>query len=97
MRAANEHLSVDRGQITEENIIECKEAISEGMAILEHRQKMIKLADSSDAGWLAVHEYETNPLADNSDDEKRIFRAQSRADRKIKEDKKKRRESRKVA
>ena len=94
MKEADDHLAKDMDQLTEQNVLNCREALSQGMTIVQQRQKMIKLADSSDAGWLVVHEYVSNPLADNSDDEKRIFKAQSRADRKLKDDKKKRKESR---
>ena len=90
MKEADDHLSKDMDQLTEQNVLNCREALSQGMTIVQQRQKMIKLADSSDAGWLVVHEYVSNPLADKSDDEKRIFKAQSRADRKLKDDKKKR-------
>ena len=45
---------------------------------------MIKLADKSDAGWLVVQEYEQDNLADNSEDEKRIKKAQDKACRKPK-------------
>nr|XP_054749610.1 uncharacterized protein LOC129255079 [Lytechinus pictus] len=58
--------------------------ISEGIQILEHRQKLIKIADSSDGGWNTVDEYEKNSLAADSDDEKRLIRAESRAQRKKK-------------
>ncbi|CAB4031942.1 integrase recombinase xerD homolog, partial [Paramuricea clavata] len=49
---------------------------------LHLRQKKIKLADKSDAGWLAVKEYEAEDLASDSDDEKRIKKAQASAVRK---------------
>ena len=42
---------------------------------LVHRNKLIKLADMSEAGWAAVSEYETHQLADDSEDEKRIIKA----------------------
>ncbi|XP_033758108.1 uncharacterized protein LOC117340457 [Pecten maximus] len=61
-----------------------KSLIAEGMDLINHRQKLIKLADTSEAGWKAVEEYISNPLASDSDDEKRMDRARSRADRKIK-------------
>lgn len=60
------------------------EKIEEGMAMLERRQKLIKLADSSELGWRTVSEYETNAIADNSDDEKKMWKAESRAQRKFK-------------
>ena len=49
------------------------------------RQKLIKLADKSDAGWLVVQEYEQEKLADDSEDEKRIKKAQEKAARKKKQ------------
>ncbi|XP_060082590.1 uncharacterized protein LOC132561897 [Ylistrum balloti] len=52
--------------------------------MLEYRQKLIKLADSSEFGWKTVKEYEANSIADNSDDEKKMVKAENRAQRKIK-------------
>ncbi|XP_033732905.1 uncharacterized protein LOC117322230 [Pecten maximus] len=60
------------------------EKISEGMDIIKHRQKLIRLADSSESGWSTVSEYENNELADDSDDDRRIQRAENRAQRKLK-------------
>ncbi|XP_068761894.1 uncharacterized protein [Montipora capricornis] len=37
------------------------------------------IADKSDAGWLVVQEYEQEELADDSEDEKRIKKAQEKA------------------
>lgn len=50
--------------------------------LLKHRQKIIKLADQSEHGWKMVTEYEANPVASDSDDEKRIYKAEARASRK---------------
>jgi len=60
-------------------------SIGEGLKILNHRQKLVKLADQSENGWKTVTEYETHSLADDSEDEKRILRAE-----KAKSDKKNR-------
>ena len=46
--------------------------------LIERRQKLIKLVDKSEAGWLAVDEYESE-LAEDSADEKRIRKAQDKA------------------
>jgi SET domain-containing protein len=43
----------------------------------------------SDLGWRVVQEYEANPLADDSDDEKKLFKAEARAERKVKAEKSK--------
>ena len=44
------------------------------MSLLNYRQKIIKIADSSDLGWRVVHEYEANPLADDSKKRKSCLR-----------------------
>ena len=56
--------------------------MKEGEKLIDARQKNIKIADRSEHGWATVAEYE---LADNSDDEKRLFRADQRAGRKWKQ------------
>ena len=52
--------------------------------LIAHRQKLIRLADLSELGWRVVSEYEANPLASDSEDEKRIYRAEARANRRLK-------------
>ncbi|XP_061167205.1 uncharacterized protein LOC133176050 [Saccostrea echinata] len=44
-------------------------------------------ADSSPAGWKTVNEYQSNEIADNSDDEKKIRSAENRALRHQKQNK----------
>jgi len=43
--------------------------ISEGIELINYRQKLVKLADTSEAGWKAVEEYVANPIASDSDDD----------------------------
>ena len=59
--------------------------VFEGLDLLSNRQKVIRLADSSDLGWSVVKEYQANLLASDSEDEKRMMRAEARASRKLKE------------
>ena len=51
---------------------------------LKHRNKLIKIADTSDGRWDTAHQYQVNPIASNSDDESKIIRAENRAIRKKK-------------
>ena len=62
----------------------------EASDMLGYRQKLILMADSSELGWKVANEYETNPLAEDSDDERRIFKAEARAARKAKAERGKR-------
>ena len=57
-------------------------SLEEGMKLPKDRQKLIKIADRSEFGWSTVAEYVEDELAENSDDEKRLFRAEGRAKRK---------------
>lgn len=51
---------------------------------LAHRIKMILFADSSSAGWRAVDEYESQGIADDSDDERKMRRSERAAEAKMK-------------
>ena len=66
-----------------------KEALKEGEKLLTARQKLIRIADRSEYGWSTVAEYEEDELADGSDDEKRLYKAELRAGRKVKATKQK--------
>jgi len=57
------------------------------LQLLRQRQKMILLADSSELGWREVNEYESNPIASDSEDERKIYRAEARALKKAKAEK----------
>ena len=67
------------------DVEKARTAIKEGEKLIDARQKVIKIADRSEHGWATVAEYEEHELADNSDDEKRLFRAEARAGRKLKQ------------
>ena len=53
-----------------------KVALESGTELVSKRVKAIKLADKSELGWATVNEYLSDELASDSDDEKRIYRAE---------------------
>ena len=61
-----------------------------GEALLLNKQKLMKLADHSELGWSVVKEHKAGELADNSEDEKKIARAEKEAERKALKRKKRR-------
>ncbi|KAK3105585.1 hypothetical protein FSP39_001110 [Pinctada imbricata] len=66
-----------------------KETLSSATEKLKKRNKLIKIADTSEGGWETVRQYENNPVASDSDDESKINRAESRAVKKRKASKQK--------
>ena len=62
--------------------------LNEGTKVVAVRQKHIKIADRSKLGWGVVAAYKNDELAEDSDDEKRLFKA----GRRLKGDSKRKRE-----
>ena len=60
-----------------------KAILESGIAILNERIKELRIADSSDAGWETVNVYRSHPLASDSDDDKRIRKAEKLAKEKL--------------
>ncbi|KAK3741662.1 hypothetical protein QZH41_005090 [Actinostola sp. cb2023] len=55
-----------------------KEELSKGDKLMSERQNDILLADKSEFGWATVNEYKKHELAEDSDDEKRIYKSELR-------------------
>ena len=58
-------------------------AIDRGKRLIAERQKLIRIADSSDLKWNVTSEYTVDELADNSEDEKRLEKAERAAEQKV--------------
>jgi hypothetical protein len=67
-----------------------KQLLKKGSDMIRERQKLIKIADRSDQGWKTADEYEKDPVANDSDDEKRIRKAESAAEKKAVKERQKR-------
>ena len=68
---------------TPPEIEKAETALQEGEQCIAERQMLLRIADRSEDGWGTVEEYQEDELAENSGDEKRLFRAEQRAGRKI--------------
>ena len=75
--------------------MKAKDSASEGKQLIQQRQKLLKLADSSELGWKVVSEYQSNPLASDSEDEKKMYKAELTVERKVRRDQMKRNKGRK--
>ena len=62
-----------------------KRSLDEGWQLVSKRIKAIKLADKSEYGWHTVIEYLSDDLASDTNDEKRMWRSEKRAEKKMKE------------
>lgn len=75
-------LSEANDELNKDKVAEANEKISKSLDLVKQRQKLIRLVDSSQAGWRAVDEYVKNPIASFLEDETEIQEAQNRTERK---------------
>ena len=83
-KAVTEAVEDAQATLRTKDLEKTKEALDRGMALLKERQKLILLADKSPYGWKTVLEYKHHDLADDEEDEKKIYRPESRGARAVK-------------
>uniref|UniRef100_A0A1X7VSP3 Uncharacterized protein n=1 Tax=Amphimedon queenslandica TaxID=400682 RepID=A0A1X7VSP3_AMPQE len=69
-------------EATKQTLDNAKDLLQQGLLSLAKRQKHFKMADCSEQGWAVVQEYPADALADDSDDEKKIEKAEKASKRK---------------
>ena len=85
INAKLEAILTDISKANEQNNQErVSKLVDEAKALIHRLQKLIKIADRSKDGWRVVEEYESDDLASNSEDEKRLRKAIESAGRKRK-------------
>ena len=66
--------------ILKSSSIEDTEGLLEGIIKdIEGQIKLIRITDKTEGGWATVEEYQTSDLAEDSDDDKKICQANTRA------------------
>ena len=74
---------------TPPEVEKARNVLQEGEELIAQRQKLIRIADRSEHGWATVEEYVDDELADHSEDEKRLLKADVRAAKRLKTSKEK--------
>ena len=76
----------DATTLLDNNVVDsAKRKPEEGTDLMQKRIKAIKIADKSDYGWGTVSEYLSDELASDTEDEKRLYRSEKRAEKKYKD------------
>ena len=65
-------------------ILKLDDSLNAASKAIKRRNKLIRIAEKTEAGWAAVDEYLSDEVASGSDDEKKIRAAEHRALRKKK-------------
>jgi hypothetical protein len=63
--------------------VHARETITEVIEKIKTSNKHIKIADGSDGGWETVRQYQSSPVASESDDESKINKAGNSRDKSV--------------
>ena len=72
-KAVKEAVEDAQSALEAKDFLKAKEALEKVMELLKEPQKLILLADKSLYGWKTVLEYKHHDLADDEEDEKKIY------------------------
>ena len=72
-------------ELDRNKIEKARSALQEGKSIVLHRIKLIRIADKSSYGWDTVNQYQADELPSDSEDDKKIYRSERRAEKARKE------------
>ena len=90
VEAASAHIAkLPREMQQHPSLVSATEELKEGTKVLHTRQKLIRLADRSEVGWAVVDTYESDELASDDEDAKRMKEATKVADQKDQKERKK--------
>ena len=62
-----------------ESKVSATKSLKDCLQLIRKRQKLVKIADKSEFGWLVAREYDEDEIASNSDDDKRLKKAEKAA------------------
>lgn len=65
--------------LEKEDFDKAKKTVKDGKKLISKRQKLIKLADREEHGWEVVRCYQSDALASDSEDEKRLAKSRRQA------------------
>ena len=75
--------------LEQNRVDKAKAALEQGIQLVKHRIKLIRIADKSDFGWETVNQYEADELASDSEDDRKIYRSERLAEKRQRDKKNK--------
>ena len=80
----NQESLLSRIKASADDLSQVNTLVQEAQQLIRKRQKLIQIVDHRKDGWLGVHEYESDDLTSNFEDQKSLTKAKSAAEKKRK-------------